>query len=472
MFLVALVLGPGASIAAAQDNRSYVVGAKWTDDSWPSSAEGLPMDRAHLSLRLAPPKVARFFVDENLAGKPAIELNSQGLFVRSRALCVWAGERRPGSDPWGGDPPKRFDDATAPGTPCPADVPVRYVPGTGNVYVEIFRVNGNTAQIRFRGQSYYFNWQQSLNGSLSFPRKSPSLLGGLDVPAAFRPTTRNRTFSLRLREKANGASAIVATLTTLDIVDVFGIGNGTLLAAVYGRNGGWSLLRLVDGRLGWLAPDDAGKFMSLERLVRLDGTYVTPAWDRRLFTAPGSSGSVEVPHDPRRSWVGYLVEGKRTIEPDPLYDSPDLSKAPVARLIEDRHLTVETVNPVGVARLHYPIVFSTRPGWIELGLAGSSETHRPEGLRRVWLQDVPGRWVVQPVPPHEREPALSHEWGVEPPPAVQVLETRRVSGVLWLRVKVLAGDACEYVGDTLAEGWIPALRPNGRPTIWFEVCYA
>ena len=55
---------------------------------------------------------------------------------------------------------------------------------------------------------------------------------------------------------------------------------------------------------------------------------------------------------------------------------------------------------------------------------------------------------------------------------MEVLETRRVAGVLWLRVKVTAGHVCDYDPTPLAEGWIPALKPNGRPVIWFEICYA
>ena len=118
----------------------------------------------------------------------------------------------------------------------------------------------------------------------------------MDVPAAFRPKTPGRTFTLRLREQPLATSAIVATLTTMELCDKFGIGNGTLLASVYGRLSGWSLLRLIDGRLGWLAPEDSGKFMSLERMMtKLEATYLPSDWNRRLFVDPASPETVEVP---------------------------------------------------------------------------------------------------------------------------------------------------------------------------------
>ena len=92
---------------------------------------------------------------------------------------------------------------------------------------------------------------------------------------------------------------------------------------------------------------------------------------------------------------------------------------------------------------------------------------------RVWLQEA--GWDFQEVPdPTALEEFLAEQskGQTQSMPAVDVVEGRRVNGVLWFRVRVFMGSACDRVlkglDVVLAEGWLPAHAHDGQPTISFE----
>ena len=54
--------------------------------------------------------------------------------------------------------------------------------------------------------------------------------------------------------------------------------------------------------------------------------------------------------------------------------------------------------------------------------------------------------------------------------SAQYLEAQRVGNDIWIHVRLAAKASCDqiYEGVTDVEGWIPAYRPNGAPTMWFS----
>src|SRR5262249_8713210 len=152
-------------------------------------------------------------------------------------------------------------------------------------------------EVRYRGTPLYLSLK-----SLPYFHSNPSylielgqttrpLLGVVDIPALFRPTGKGRR-PIVLKRAPLPESPVVATLASDTDLGLLGVGRGTEAAAVYARSNHWSLIRLVDGRTGWLAPSDAGKFARLERVLMRNNssvTYAEAGWRRRLFTAPGGT---------------------------------------------------------------------------------------------------------------------------------------------------------------------------------------
>ena len=344
-------------------------------------------------------------------------------------------------------------------------------------YIEVDRLEPPVARIRYRGAFYYFNFERLPDAfehhrgpQVVFPTTSPPVLGGIDVPAAFRPK-RGARLALPLYDRPAEGARVVVTVTSTHYLDTMGIGEGTLLASVYRRSNRWSLVRFIDGRLGWLAPADAGKYMSLERLVgNSEHTYMTGGWDGKLAPSPGSAELFELPPDPRSRWIGWLYPASSRPAPVPVYPKPDRAEKALGIVDVDKDYDK-------VVRLHTsagafpPVVFSQADGWIEIGIDPHS-CYRVEGTPRAWIEDVAGRWKVRRAHPLEAAIAWAQTLSASGS-AARVVETKRIDGVLWLRVKVLLGEACERslcdVPETvIGEGWVRAHDQHGRSIVWFE----
>jgi len=67
---------------------------------------------------------------------------------------------------------------------------------------------------------------------------------------------------------------------------------------------------------------------------------------------------------------------------------------------------------------------------------------------------------------------LSEAWARETSLAVGVLETRRIADVIWLRVAIGVGEACEFLtGPPIAVGWVKAHNKDGQSIVWFDTFY-
>jgi hypothetical protein len=415
----------------------------------------------------------QFAVTRDLRTLSAVRLTREGFLAGTQPVCVWKPATPTGSVSAG-----RVLVSAAGDQPCPDEVPIKsFASSPLWLFIEIERLDGFTAEMTFRGRSYYFSvrsfvggrWERAWN--FVWPRATPALAGGVDVPRLFRPRTFKRASPVVLRKAPSVSAPVLTHLSSLQTFEHFSIGAGTLLAAVYERSSGWSRLRLIDGRTAWLAPADSGKFVSFERLaMRSDG--MSGDWGWAFSSNAGGADRKPVAHDPRRRWIGYLVPGARAPMTTPVFASPDRTRLPIghAGSGERPHLAMVDTGGNAPARA---IVFSRRPGWLEVGLEGTGESYRMEGLTHAWIEDVPGRWVVHSVDARERERLLTLRWGAEARPAATVHEVERVHGVLWLRVTVFAGEPCEHAlydlpRIVLGEGWLPAHDRFGRPVVWFE----
>jgi len=455
-----------------------VVAAAATNQLWDFRAEDhLDPNRAHARVWVNDARVfrdVRFFAARDLRGPAALELSAVGFIVRGQPVCVW--RRRPSvatSSGYGWV----LGSVSSPDVGCPAGVPIRsFSQDPTWMFIELARVDGLVGAVAYDGAEFYFDlrpivgrrWQSPW--MLEQPRASPPLEGGVDIPRIFHPVNPRAPYSIVLRQAPSNTAPVVTTLTSTRYLDTFSLGEGALVASVYGRTERWSLLRLIDGRTGWIAPADSGKFVSAERLaLRSDGMS---DWDWTLAPAPGSTERRPVPRDPRRTWIGSLVRPGATDGSIPVFATPDRNAASIATWGDpNSDIDLVSINVDGTER---PIVFSRRPGWFEVALERSEQTYAQESVKHVWIQDTPAGWSVVPVSPSEAAQLLLEKWPGGYSAAAEVVETRTINGELWLRVKVFAGEPCEHQmyseqsWPLLGEGWTPAHNRFGRLVVWFE----
>ena len=64
--------------------------------------------------------------------------------------------------------------------------------------------------------------------------------------------------------------------------------------------------------MGWLSPDDAGKFHSFRELISKDLTYLTDAWDGFVSVSPGGVSRTQVPRPKSYGHLDVKVNSFRT----------------------------------------------------------------------------------------------------------------------------------------------------------------
>ena len=465
MDIIRALLLAAAVFASATHLHAQTVPSQWEPIVDPTkSYVGVDV---HDDWRPLAPDIS-FYPNASLAGKPLARFDKTGFSIGGKVICIW--------HPTAFDLSNRSITLHSPSdlnVACPADVPIK-TQRAESPLLELARIDLPAAEVRYRGKSYYFDlrklpdaYEGHQGPALYFPLKAPVLRGGVDVPAAFRPR-RGSPLRLTLYDRPSDGAKPLLTVTSIQYLDRFGVGEGTLLASVYERSNRWSLVRFIDGRMGWLSPADSGKFMSLERMLTLndEDRYLTDRWDRRLVTTPGGTETFEVAPDPRRKWIGWLVPANEHPGNVPLFERPDRSAPALGEVGPMTRLRLLALND------SRPLVFSRQNGWIEV-VVDDDRCYRPEANKHAWIADVPGRWDVRPADPAETDDLWFAAWGKPIGTSVKILATRRVQGVLWLRVRVFLGEACERalctLPDTiLGEGWLPAHDSFGGPIVWFE----
>jgi hypothetical protein len=293
---------------------------------------------------------------------------------------------------------------------------------------------------------------------------TPRSIGMLEIPRLSRER-------IVLRRRPMADSPIVASIASLDALEIKELETERSGAIVFGRERGWNLLRTGAGVAGWLAPSDAGEFHSLESLLRRDLTYLTDAWDGRVAAAPGAATRTRLPSDPRKRMIGYIVSvparAPQASQPQDnwilVFQRPDPFAPVVARFQSPRydHVLRGTSGrtPAEI------VVFDRRPGWFQVALQRDNWETEP----KVWIQNATVWQFHELASEAERERLTREAWGREYQD-VRVVQTREVAGILWLDVEMLSHTGCSSSEPPTvkARGWIPAHATSGEPTVWFS----
>lgn len=293
------------------------------------------------------------------------------------------------------------------------------------------------------------------------------LAGIVEVPAMFNrysadgtPMPPQKHVEIRTRPAAD--SPVAATIADPDQLESREYGYEERGAVVYARDRTWSLVRTDSGLVGWLSPQDAGEYHTLEALLDHydDVADLTDAWDGTLADAPGSTTRRRVPIGPSRRVAGYLEPSTEDTTLHPVFDSPEPGGRIVAR--------VATANPERTLRITggipYKIVVRDRGAdWFQVVLAEETEGEPTPA----WVQASP-IWRFHAVTIDAEQRRLATDaWGQDNPD-VRTLGTRRIGDVLWVEIEVLNHSFC--TGQTpvvLERGWIPAHASSGEVNVWY-----
>jgi hypothetical protein len=308
----------------------------------------------------------------------------------------------------------------------------------------------------------------ALGGGAVHSQTVPLRLAGIvEVPAVFNryradgtPIPPEKSVEIRTRPAVN--SPVAATIAEPGQLESQEYGYEESGAVVYARDRSWSLVRTDSGVVGWLSPQDAGEYHTLEALLahHHELAHLTDAWDGAIAAAPGGATRRRVPIEPSRRVVGYLEPATEDTTLHPVFDRPDPGGQPVAH--------VATANPERALKITgsvpYQIVVRDRKaGWFQVALAEETEGE----VKPAWVQASPiWRFHGATNEAQQREFATG-AWGPDNP-NVRALGTRRIGDVLWVEIEVLNHSFC--VGQTPVvreRGWIPAHATSGAVNIWY-----
>ncbi len=165
-----------------------------------------------------------------------------------------------------------------------------------------------------------------LNAPQIEAQSMPTLTGLLDYPAIYADSEPGVAAQvLKVHERASNGTRVVAQLDRKGIrladageyfctwtrdLDVSKAATACVFTesgyeipalAVFGADGQWYRIALDDSHFGWV--QQAAGYHSLADLLASSErlTYLTPAWDGRLYDAPGKGATLVLPRERRRS---------------------------------------------------------------------------------------------------------------------------------------------------------------------------
>lgn len=145
------------------------------------------------------------------------------------------------------------------------------------------------------------------------------VLGIVEIPGMFSMDPDKGGYSprstLTLYMHPDSQSRVVALIDWPQSIDEAEYAYEEAGALVYGRAGGYYLIRTSRG-VGWLSPEQAASFHSLETLITEKLTYLTFAWDGFVSALPGSARRTRVGSPRRADGQGgepVRVKGLRTV---------------------------------------------------------------------------------------------------------------------------------------------------------------
>ncbi len=106
-------------------------------------------------------------------------------------------------------------------------------------------------------------------------------------------------------------------------------------------------------------------------------------------------------------------------------------------------------------------------GWIAPEHVGAFTNYETLVVNRLNYLRSPWQGFVWP-DPGAGLPMRIERPGDEREIPVEVIDTTRIAGTLWLKINVLKASPCQS-GDSsgVASGWVPAYRPDGEPAAWY-----
>lgn len=129
--------------------------------------------------------------------------------------------------------------------------------------------------------------------------QSEPFIGVVEVPAADGVSESEASVERRpvvLRSEPTPKAPVARVLAGDPVLEYVESRYEQRAALVYERRDGWYRVGYLDGerRSAWLAPQDAGRFTSLDDLFRDRLHHMTETWDRRLYRRPGIGNDYQV----------------------------------------------------------------------------------------------------------------------------------------------------------------------------------
>lgn len=299
-------------------------------------------------------------------------------------------------------------------------------------------------------------------------QEAPSRLTGIvEVPAVLNRYTADgdaipaeRPMQLRARPVLD--SAVVARISEAKQLEVKEYAYEEIGAVAYARRMEWTLVKTSDGVTGWLAPQDAGTYHSLESLLKdhRELAELTAAWDGWLRPSPGGGARERVPLDPERNVIGFLEPAVDDTTLLPIFERADRRSAVVARVAPgnpERALRTTGNVPYEI------VVLDRQPGWFRVARAEQI----PGEIEPAWLPESSVWRFHQATNDAEGRALGRRAWGPDNPD-VRVLGTRRIGDTLWVKIEILDHSFCVGKAPIVRQsGWIPAHAPSGELNIWY-----
>jgi hypothetical protein len=91
-----------------------------------------------------------------------------------------------------------------------------------------------------------------------------------------------------LRATPEATARAVAVVATYDSLEAREVAYEVPAAVVVGRQTVWHRVRLADGRSGWVAPDEGGRWFPYADLPVRRLAYLTGAWSGHVWPGPGA----------------------------------------------------------------------------------------------------------------------------------------------------------------------------------------
>ena len=143
------------------------------------------------------------------------------------------------------------------------------------------------------------------------------VLGIVEIPEMFFIDQQTGVYApraaLTLYTSSNSESKVAAVISSPEAVDEAEYGYEEKGALVYGRENGYFLIRTARG-VAWLSPHNAGRFHSIETLIKRSLTYLTDAWDGFVHAAPRSANRTRVPQPRPYGSESVRVKDLRTVD--------------------------------------------------------------------------------------------------------------------------------------------------------------